>query len=429
MYKDSLIALLKRMVKPALGCTEPAAIALAVARANCEVRGEWKKVLVRMSGNIFKNARGVGIPGTTESGIDFAIALALVCGKWEKGLEVFSDVDEKSIQEAHALMDRKIIALEVCDGEGNFFIEANIEADNTAKAVIREAHTNIVYVECDGKCIFKLEKTQNTEQQKNEHVPLLQNMTIKDLRKEVEELPLEDIAFLIAGVPMNYRIAKVGLEQKNGLALGNAIKELMEEGSIEKNIVNTVRMYAAAAADARMAGLKMPVMSSAGSGNHGITAILPVVEMAKHVHASNIQLVKALAFSHTLNVYIKSFTGKLSATCGCGVSAATAASAAMVWLLGGNDTQIGHAIINMSGNLTGMICDGGKIGCALKLATATNAAMMCAYLAISDVVLQSTDGICGLTPEEAIHNMGKVSNPGMTQTDQTILEIMMEKDC
>lgn len=425
MRKDFLVALLKRMVKPALGCTEPAAIAIAVSRANKEVSGEIKKVLVRMSGNIFKNARGVGIPGTTECGIEFAIALAIACGNWEKGLEVFSEVDEKAIQEAHALMDKGIIFVEVCEDMGNFYIEANIEGDNIVQAVIKNAHTNLVYVENNGKCIYKKEEHEVNTTQKDEHVPLLKDMTLPELRKNIEELPLEDIAFLIAGVPMNYRMAKIGIEDKLGLALGNAIKELMEEGQIEKNMVNTVKMYAAAAADARMAGLKMPVMSSAGSGNHGITAILPPYIVCQEKNFDEEKLIRALAFSHLVTIAIKEFSGPLSPVCGCAIAAGIGAAVSIAWLLDCDDNQIAGVINSMSGTLAGLLCDGAKGGCAFKLATAAGEAVLCALLAKKNVFIHNNQGIVGVCPETTIQNVGYICTQGMSAVDSTVIGVML----
>lgn len=427
MCHDYLVALLKKNVRPALGCTEPAAIALAVSRAQAESGGELRAVHVRLSGNIYKNARGVGIPGTSEYGIEFSVALALACGDWRKGLEVFAQVDDDAVRRAHDIMEKTPLDVAICDTGENFYIEAEVEgSDGSGRAVIAGGHTNIVLVQKDGQVVEEAPReTAAASPQPSSATPILKDMTIKDLRTAVEELPLEDIAFLIAGVPMNYRMAKVGLRERPGLGLGAALEQLMENGAIEANMVNKVRMYAAAAADARMAGLKMPVMSSAGSGNHGITAILPPYIVCRELNLDEEKLIRALALSHLVTISIKEFSGPLSPVCGCAIAAGVGAAVAVAWLLDCNDDQLAGVINSMSGTLAGMLCDGAKGGCAFKLATAASEAVLCALLARQNIHIGHGQGIVAMRPETTIQNMGLISAQGMRAVDETVIGVML----
>ncbi|GAA3650406.1 L-cysteine desulfidase [Asaccharospora irregularis DSM 2635] len=364
------------------------------------------------------------VPGTDKLGLNIAALMGLIGGNSGYGLRVLEVLDEEQVKLAEYYMDKNILKISPVDTEKKVYIEVILKGHtNIVKVIIREKHDKFVYISKNNEVLLNEEAVIQEACLTTEEENLLEKMSIKELIQEVENIESEDIKFLIDGIAMNKKIADYALEKKIGIGVGYGIKQSIEDGLLGDDLINSAMMLTAAA-DARMSGIKMPVMSSNGSGNHGITAILPIVAYNNKFPQSEEKLAKALAISHLITAYIKNYTGRLSAVCGCGVAASTGASAAITWLMGGSYKQIEGSIENMIANLSGMICDGAKSGCALKLASSASAAVQSSIIAKYNCIVPPLNGIVGNNVEESIRNLGKVSSQGMIITDETIINIM-----
>lgn len=419
--RDFITNLIKREVVPAVGCTEPVAVALCVAKAT-ETLGQMpEKINLRLSGNIIKNAMGVGIPGTGMIGLPIAIALGALIGKSEYGLEVLKDVNPEAVEKGKAfLKDNPIeIALDP-DAPSNLHIDVCMQAAGSAsRAVISGAHTNFILIEKDGKAIF--EKTPETSDASSAETadPELDLHTVYEYATTA---PLEEISFILEARRLNLAAAEFALKGNYGHSLGSTVQHFGEKFFGDTPVAHAI-MYTSAACDARMGGAPVAVMSNSGSGNQGITATMPVVSYAKDINASEEQTIRALILSHLTSIYIKQSLGRLSALCGC-VVASTGASSALVYLMGGGFQQVCDSVKNMVANLTGMICDGAKPSCSMKISSGVSTAMMSAMLAMKGFAVTSAEGIVSDDVDETIHNLTKIGRESMQATDHLVLQIM-----
>lgn len=424
--REQIIALIKREVVPAIGCTEPIAVALCVARATELLGQRPEKIIVLLSANILKNAMGVGIPGTGMIGLPIAVALGALIGKSEYQLEVLKDSNPEAVAEGKKMIDAQCIDIALKENiEEKLYIEVSCQKGNDkATAIISGGHTHFVY-ECINDHVLLNKCSGSTQEPDNTNVTL----SLKKVYDFATTAPLEEINFILEAKRLNKSAAERSFQGNFGHALGKTLKSSKSEQNIMgSNTFTHILSYTSAACDARMAGAMIPVMSNSGSGNQGIAATLPVVVYAEENQKTEEELTRALILSHLTAIYIKQSLGRLSALCGC-VVAATGSSCGITYLMGGSYQQVAFAVQNMIANLTGMICDGAKPSCALKLTSGVSTAVLSAILAMEQKCVTSVEGIIEEDVDRSIRNLTKIGSEGMNETDKLVLDIMTHKHC
>ena len=421
---DQIIALVKREVVPAIGCTEPMAVALAVAKLKELLNAVPEQITVLLSANMLKNAMGVGIPGTGMVGLPIAIALGALVGKSDYQLEVLKDITPEDVQQGKQYISEQRITIgRAKDTKEKLYIEVcGTINDHAAKVIISGAHTHFSFITLDGQVLLDEAHAADGSATTVDDPQL----TMKMVYDFATTTPLEKIWFILDAAELNRNAAEMSLHNHYGHGLGRTIFMEPKTQFFGNGVYAKILSYTSAACDARMAGAMIPVMSNSGSGNQGIAATLPVYVFAKERLKTEEQLIRALMLSHLTVIYIKQSFGRLSPLCGC-VVAATGSACGLTYLMDGNFEQICYAVKNMIANITGMLCDGAKPSCSLKVATGVSTAVLSAMLAMEDETVTSVEGIIDDDIDQCVRNMSDIGVKGMSETDNFVLDIMTGK--
>ena len=421
--RKRIIDLIHQEVVPAIGCTEPIAVALCVAKATETLGTKPEKKNELLRANILKNGMRVRIPGTGMIGLPIAIALGALIGKSEYQLEVLKDSTPDVVEEGKRFIEEKRIHISLKENiEEKLYIEVCCEAgDDKAIAVIAGGHTTFIYIERNGEVLFQKQHTASCEKEEE-----CLELTLRKVYDFALNTPLDEISFILETARLNKAAAERSFEGNYGHGLGKMLRGTYEHKVMGDSVFSHILSYTSGACDARMAGAMIPVMSNSGSGNQGISATLPVLVFAEENDKSEEELIRALMLSHLTVIYIKQSLGRLSALCGC-VVAATGSSCGITWLMGGTYDQVAYAVQNMIANLTGMICDGAKPSCALKVTTGVSTAVLSAIMAMENRCVTSVEGIIDEDVDQSIRNLTKIGSKGMNETDKLVLEIMTGK--
>ena len=423
--RTQIINLIKREVVPAIGCTEPMAVSLCVAKATETLGSTPARIEAFLSANILKNAMGVGIPGTHMVGLPIAVALGALVGKSEYGLEVLRDVTDEDVARGKQYVDEKRISIHLKEGiEEKLYIEvvATDEGGHNATAIIAHDHTHFIKIEKDGEVLLNnpLKETNSTEH------PDDCELSLQKVFEFATTSPLVELEFIKEARRLNENASREALKGNYGHALGKTLSRPLGRGIMGDSIFSHILSATSSACDARMAGAPIPVMSNSGSGNQGISCTMPVVVYAEENHNTDEELTRALILSHLTAIYIKQSLGRLSALCGC-VVASTGSACGLTYLMGGGYEQVAYSVKNMIANLAGMVCDGAKPACALKVTSGVSTAVLSAMLAIQNRHATNAEGLIEDDVDRCIHNLTRVGGAGMNETDKMVLDIMTHK--